>query len=129
MNERGSGWILFAMVALVTAGVMHIFDAIWMFQYNGAIPQSLQGARFGTPLSTYGWIYLVVGIILIASGVGLAAGSQVARWIGIISGSITSISAIWLVQYYPIWSLVYVALGTLVVYALAAYGGRETITS
>jgi len=119
--------MLFAMIALITAGVMHIFDAIWMFQYSGAVPQSLQGALFGTSLTTYAWIYLIVGIILIAAGAGLASGSQVARWIGIISGSATAISAIWLVPYYPIWSLVYIALGVLVVYALAAYGGDEAV--
>ena len=124
MNDRGNGWILFAMIALITAGVMHIFDAVWMFQYNGSVPQSLQGATFGTSLTTYAWIYLVVGIVLIAAGGGLAVGSQLARWIGIIAGSLTAISAIWLVPYYPIWSLLYVALGVLVVYALAAYGGE-----
>ena len=125
MNDRGNGWILFAMIALITAGVMHIFDAVWMFQYNGSVPQSLQGALFGTSLTTYGWIYLVVGFVLIGAGFGLASGSQVARWIGIVTGSLTAISAIWLVPYYPIWSLVYIVLGTLVVYALAAYGGDE----
>ena len=125
MNERGSGWILFAMIALITAGIMHIFDAVWMFQYDGDIPQRLQGALFGTSLTTYAWIYLVVGIVLIVAGFGLASGSQAARWIGIISGSATAISAVWLVPYYPIWSLVYIALGVLVVYALAAYGGDE----
>ncbi len=129
MNDRGSGWILFAMVALITAGVMHVFDAVWMFRYHGDVPQSLQGALFGTSLTTYGWIYLVVGIILIGAGVGLATGSEVARWIGIVSGSVTAISAVWLVPYYPIWSLVYVALGVLVVYALAAYGGRDAVTA
>ena len=123
MSERASNWILFAMIALITAGIMHIFDAIWMFRYDGAVPRSLQGALFGTSLTTYAWIYLIVGIVLIAAGAGLASGSQVARWIGIISGSATAISAIWLVPYYPIWSLVYIALGILVVYALAAYGG------
>jgi hypothetical protein len=117
------------MVALITAGVMHIFDAVWMFQYNGEVPQSLQGATFGTSLTTYAWIYLIVGVILIAAGFGLASGSQVARWIGIISGSVTAISAIWLVPYYPIWSLVYIALGVLVVYALAVYGESDAVTA
>lgn len=125
MSERGSGWISFAMIALITAGVMHIFDAVWMFQYSGDVPQKLQGALFGTSLTTYAWIYLLVGIILIAAGMGLASGSEAARWIGVFSGSATAISAIWLAPYYPIWSLVYVALGILVVYALVAYGGDE----
>jgi hypothetical protein len=27
--------------------------------------------------------------------------------------------------YYPVWSLVYIAIGVLVVYALVAHGGRD----
>ena len=125
MNERGNGWILFATIVLITAGVMRIFDAIWMFRYNGAIPQNLQGATFGTSLATYAWIYLIVGIILIVAGVAIPTGSQSARWVGIVVGSLMAISAILVMPYYPVWALVYVAVGLLVVYALAAYDGRE----
>jgi hypothetical protein len=34
------------------------------------------------------------------------------------------ISAIWWMPYYPIWSLTYIAIDVLVIYALAAYGGQ-----
>jgi hypothetical protein len=127
MNGRGSGWILFAMIVLITSGVMRVFDAIWMFRYHGQVPQNLQDAVFGTSLTTYAWIYLILGIILIAAGFGLASGSQVARWIGIFAGALTAISAVWWMPYYPIWSLAYIVIGVLVVYALAAYGGDETV--
>jgi len=129
MTERGSGWILFAMIVLIITGIMRIFDAIWMFRYNGEVPQGLQNAIFGTSLTTYAWIYLIVGFVLIGAGVALASGSQVARWIGITAGALTAVSAIWWIPYYPIWSIAYVILGVLVVYALAAYGGSEEITA
>jgi hypothetical protein len=29
--------------------------------------------------------------------------------------------------YYPIWSLAYIAIGALVIYALAAYGGQGEV--
>lgn len=125
MNDRGEGWINFAIVALLVAGVMRIFDAVWMFRYHGSIPQRLQGALFGTTLSTYGWLYLSVGVILILAAVALPSGSEVARWVGITAAAIACVSAIWWMPYFPIWSLAYIILGTLVIYALAAYGGRE----
>lgn len=125
MNGRGSGWILFATIVLIAAGVMRIFDAIWMFRYSGAIPQNLQGAMFGTSLTTYAWIYLGVGVILIAAGVAVPTGSQPARWVGIVVGGLTAISAMLVMPYYPIWALAYIAVGLLVIYALAAYDGRE----
>jgi hypothetical protein len=40
-----------------------------------------------------------------------------------------SISAVWWMPYYPIWSLVYITIGLLVIYALAVYGGKETTQS
>jgi len=115
---------VFAAVVLGTAGIMRIFDAIWAFSYHGAIPANLQGALFGHSLKTYGWIYLVVAIVLIVCAALVFTGSQVGRWLGIVAAAIGCISAIWWMPYYPIWSLTYIAIGALVIYALAAYGGQ-----
>ena len=29
--------------------------------------------------------------------------------------------------YYPIWSLMYIGIGVLVIYAMAVYGGRDAV--
>ena len=77
---------------------------------------------FGTSLKTYGWVYLIVGIILILCSLAVLGRSPLGRWVGIAAGAIGAISAIWWMPYYPIWSLTYIALGVFVIYALAAYG-------
>jgi hypothetical protein len=41
---------------------------------------------------------------------------------------LSAISAIFLIPYYPGLGLLYLILGVLVVYALAAYGGRSAHT-
>jgi hypothetical protein len=122
MNERGSGWIVFAAIVLGVAGVMRIFDSIWAFRYHGALPQHLEDAIFGTSLKTYGWVYLVVGILLILCAFAVMSRSQIGIWAGIVVAAVASISAIWWMPYYPIWSLTYVGLGVLVIYALVAHG-------
>jgi hypothetical protein len=125
MNTRGEGWVTFAAIALITAGIMRVFDAIWAFRYHGALPQNLEDAIFGHSLKTYGWVYLVIAAVLIVCGFLLFSGSQVARWVGVIAGAIAAISAIWWMPYYPVWSFTYVAIGGAVIYALVTYGGRE----
>jgi hypothetical protein len=124
METRGEGWILFAAIVLGVAGIMRIFDAIWAFSYHGTLPQNLEGALFGHSLKTYGWVYLIVAIVLIACAFMVINGSQVGRWLGIAAGVIGCVSAVWWMPYYPIWSLAYIALSALVIYALSAYGGR-----
>ena len=67
---------------------MRIFDGIWAFRYDGVLPDKLEGALLGTSLSTYGWLWLIVGIILILASFAVLNRSQFARWIGIIAGAI-----------------------------------------
>lgn len=125
-DRAGGGWVMFAAIVLGIAGVMRIFDAIWAFHYNGALPQNLENAIFGHSLNTYGWLYLAVAVVLIGAGLLVLAGSQVGRWTGIVAGALGSISAIWWMPYYPVWSLAYIAIGALVIYALVVHGGRTT---
>jgi hypothetical protein len=111
---RRSGWLTFSAVVLITAGIMRVIDAIWAFGYHGTIPYSLQGALLGHSLRTYGWIWLIIGVILIAAGVLVLGPSnrpsaEVSRWVGII-----------VMPYYPVWSLIYIALAVMVIYGLAA---------
>ena len=129
MDEGGDGWVLFAAIVLGVAGIMRVFDAIWAFSYHGVLPENLEGAIFGHSLKTYGWVYLVVGIVLILCAFALYARSQIARWIGVVAGAVGAISAVWWMPYYPIWSLTYVALGALVIYALVAHGERTVEVS
>jgi hypothetical protein len=122
------GWLIFAAVVLGVAGVMRVFDAIWAFRYHGVLPENLEGAIFGHSLKTYGWVYLIVAAILIASAFYVLQRSAWARWVGIAAAGIAAITAVWWLPYYPVWTLTYVLLGMLVIYALAAHGGRtETV--
>jgi hypothetical protein len=128
MDNDGKGWLVFAAVVLGVAGIMRIFDAIWAFRYKGAVPEHLQSALFGTTLKNYGWLWLIVGIVLILCALGVMARSQISRWIGVFAGAVIAVSAIWWMPYYPIWSLAYIGIGVLVIYALVVEGGRAAVT-
>ena len=127
---RRSGWLTFSAVVLITTGIMRVIDAIWAFGYHGAIPYSLHGALLGHSLKTYGWIWLIIGIILIAAGASLFGPSdrpsaEVSRWVGIVAAALAAISAIFVIPYYPVWSLIYIAIAVMVIYGLAARYGEQ----
>lgn len=119
-----SGWTIFAAITLILAGLMRVVDAIWAFQYHGTLPDGLRGALGGTSMATYGWIWLVVGIILMVAGIAVLApgdtpSSEVGSWVGIVAAGIGAVTALFLMPYYPAWSLLYVLLGVLVIYGLS----------
>jgi hypothetical protein len=127
MNQmRRSGWLTFSAVVLIVAGIMRVIDAIWAFGYHGAIPDNLQGALLGHSLKTYGWIWLIIGVILIVAGAAVLGPSdrpsaEVFRWVGIIAAGLAAISAIFVMPYYPVWSLIYIAIAVMVIYGLSAH--------
>ena len=126
-GEPESGWLTFAGSILIIGAIMRFFDALWAFRYHGALPDNLENTIFGRSLATYGWIYIIVAVILFMSGVAVMVRSQIARWVGIVAGGVVAVSAIWWMPYYPVWSAMYVAIGVLVIYALVAHGGRATL--
>jgi hypothetical protein len=120
--DTGEGWRLFASIALVISGVMRIFDSLYAFRTKAVLPDAV----WGSSMKVYGWWYLIVGLLLLFAAYGVLQRSQWARWIGVIAAGVMAISAVWWMPYYPVWSLVYVGIGFLVVYALVAHGGRLT---
>jgi hypothetical protein len=125
-TPRDYGWIRFASFVLFFAGVMRIFDAIWAFGYKGRLPQSLKHALFGDSLQTYAWLFLACGIVLIAAGIGVLYLSELGRWIGVIAAVVGALSAMAWMPYYPEWSVMYIGLALLVMYALIVHGRRSS---
>ena len=128
---RRSGWLTFSAVVLIIAGTMRVIDAIWAFGYHGAIPDNLQGALLGHSLATYGWIWLIIGVVLIVAGALVLGPSdqrsaEVSRWIGIVAAALAAISAIFVMPYYPVWALIYIAIAVMVIYGLSARYGEQT---
>jgi len=115
--------MLFAASFLGIAGIMRIFDSLYAFRAKATLPDAI----FGSSIKTYGWWYLLVGILLLCAAYGVLQRSQWARWFGVIAAGIMAISAVWWMPYYPVWSLVYVGIGFLVVYALVAHGERAPV--
>ena len=127
---RRSGWLTFSAVVLIIAGTMRVIDAIWAFGYHGAIPDNLQGALLGHSLATYGWIWLIIGVVLIVAGALVLGPSdqrsaEVSRWIGIVAAALAAISAIFVMPYYPLWALIYIAIAVMVIYGLSARYGEQ----
>lgn len=123
-EDTGFGWLFFAATMLGLAGVMRVIDSIWAFNYGGALPENLKDGVLGSNLHTYAWVWLGVGAVLLLSSFLVMVRSQFGRWIGYFAAVIGGVAAITWMPYYPIWSLVYVVLAVLVLYALVVHGGR-----
>ncbi|HET6448250.1 MAG TPA: hypothetical protein VFG31_04000 [Conexibacter sp.] len=129
MNEQpGSGWILFAGIMLMIAGVLNIVYGI----------AAIDNAQFYaghtefviSSLKTWGWITLILGIIELLAAFSIWRGGAFGAIFGIFAASLSAIGALLSIPAYPFLSLAIFAIDVLVIYGLAAYGaqGRPTLT-
>jgi hypothetical protein len=123
---EGGGWITFAGVVLVIVATLNIIDGI------AAIGDSaffVGDARYVfSDLNTWGWIVLVIGVIQAAVALGVWAGSQLARWTGVLIVSLNAIAQLLFIPSYPFLALSIFTLDVLVLYGLIAYGGRPRLS-
>lgn len=70
-------------------------------------------------LTTWGWIHLILGVVAVATGVGVLFSQNWARVLGIIIAILSSIANFAFLPVYPLWALVIIAFNVAVIWALA----------
>jgi hypothetical protein len=125
MSERPSGWAMgftaFAAWMMILIGTFHAIDGLSaIFKDEIFVPVSGYVFKFNT--TTWGWIHLLVGILIVLAGVALFSGAVWARTIGVILAAASAIATFAYLPYYPIWSIAIITLDVIVIWALTAHG-------
>jgi len=120
-----TGWVGFAAIMLVIVGAIGFFEgliAVIRDNYYAYTPNQI--IVFDT--TKWGWINIVIGILLILVGLALAAKSPWARWAAVVIIVINLFSQLgWLgSSNYPLWSLTVIALEIVILYALTVKWGE-----
>jgi hypothetical protein len=127
-TRRGTGWIIFAGVVMIIAGANMFINGLWALNAPDSVIVKFKGALLfsDTNLDTWGWIYVIVGGLVLLAGVLIFWRSQFARWIGLIAAGVQAIIAFFWI-FTPYWpgALVIIAIDMLVIHALVLYGERD----
>jgi hypothetical protein len=114
-----AGWIAFAGTMLLVIGSINIFQGIVALIANEqvvATPDNFLLVDF----TSWGWTLVLSGVLMLAVGFGLLVGMTWARVAGIVVVGLHAVTQVAWLGAYPIWSLLMIALDTVVLFALAA---------
>ena len=115
------GWTGFAGVMLIIVGVFDIFAGLvalvndefyvvgreWVFEFD---------------ITGWGVFKIIVGIVLLLSGIGLFSGNVAARVVGVIVAGLAAIANFAWLPYYPVWAIIVISICIAVIWALTAHG-------
>lgn len=120
-----TGWTVFAAVLMIFGGAMAIFQGIAAIAKDD-IFVTTRNYVFQFNLTGWGWIHLTLGIVIVLAGCALFTGAAWARFVGIVLAGLGALANFLWLPYYPLWSIVLIALDVFVIWALcAAPGDRE----
>jgi hypothetical protein len=119
-------FVVDAVILMLLAGMFQVLVGLVAIFENEIYVQT-RNYLFKFDVTTWGWIHLVVGIVVGLAGLGMLRGRTWARVAGIILAVLSAIANFLFIPYYPVWALLIIAVDVFVIWALAVHG-REVIT-
>jgi hypothetical protein len=120
-SEGAVGWTMFAAFMLVLIGGFHIFAGLVGLindKFYAVTPKYVM--QFDA--TTWGWIHLIGGIVVLLAGFSLLGGAVWARTVGVIVALISAFTSFAWLPWYPVWGIMIIVIDITVIWALTAHG-------
>ena len=121
-SSVGVGFTIFAAVMMLMVGAWQALQgliAIFENEFYVATRKYL----FQFDATTWGWIHLVLGLVVAFAGWGLLSGRTWARAVAITLAVLSATANFLFIPYYPFWAILIITLDIFVIWAVAAHGG------
>jgi len=118
VSYAAQGVGVFAGIMLIVAGAFEVIQSIAAIakdEYLVVLPNYV----YSIDVTGWGWIHLLIGLILAAIGVFLLLGKGWAQVAGIVVAGISALINFSWLPYSPLWALLLIAVDVLVIWALA----------
>jgi hypothetical protein len=119
-----SGWAFgfaaFAGAIMLMIGIFQAFEGIAAIA-NDEFFVVGRNYTFDLDVTAWGWIHLILGVIVAFAGISVYSGATWARAVGIVLAILSAVANFFFIPYYPVWSVLIIALCIAVIWALTVY--------
>jgi hypothetical protein len=116
-----TGWIAFAAIMLIIGGSLNLLYGI-IAAVNDEWVVWTNRADVYLDLTEWGWVHIVLGSIVLLSGIGLFSGNILARTVAVIVAGVSMLVNFFFIPVYPVWALTVITIDILVIWAVTAHG-------
>jgi len=119
------GFAIVAAVMMMTIGVFHALTGLTAI-FRNEFYVVVADYAFQFDVTTWGWLHLVLGALVAAAGFFVLSGRVWARSVGVVLAALSLVTNFLFIPYYPVWSIVIIALDAAVIWALCVHGRDST---
>ncbi|MFF2522581.1 DUF7144 family membrane protein [Streptomyces liangshanensis] len=115
--SRWVGGSFFAGILMLVAGATEILQGVVAIRSDNIL-NGVSGYAYAFNLDAWGWIHVGLGILVAVVGLGILAGSRIARYAGIGLAMVNLVAQFMFLFYQPVWAVVGMALSAFIIWAL-----------
>lgn len=122
-GDRGGGWygwVVFASVMMLMLGIFHAMAGLVAIFEDDYFVVTSNKLVVSADYTTWGWVHLVLGILLGVAGAALLAGQTWGRVVAVIVAVTSAVVNLAFLSAYPLWSAIMIAVDVMVIYAVTA---------
>jgi len=113
------GWVIFAGVMMLLIGFLNFFYGLAAVVNDNVVVVGGHGVIIAD-LTTWGWVTMIIAVILVLTGGGLLTGAEWARWVGVFVVTVNAIEQVWIFPAAPLWAFIVILLDVIIIYNLTA---------
>ena len=116
------GWIVFAGWLMAVLGAFHVVQGTLALTDPSYFLVDESRLLAGLDYTTWGWTYLLGGLLIFAAGIGVFTGQVWARAVGVALAAVSAVGNFGFLGAYPIVALLLIAMDLMIIYALTVHG-------
>jgi vacuolar-type H+-ATPase subunit I/STV1 len=121
------GWIAFAGVMMFILGAFHaIIGAVAIFD-NDYYQVGTSELVIEISYNAWGWIHLILGVLVAAAGLALTQGATWARITAVFAASLSALVSMTFLSAQPFWGVILITIDVLIIYAVTAHGDPNSL--
>lgn len=111
------GMTLVAAVLMLIGGLLDFFSGLAAL-IRGQFLVVLPNYAFSVSATGWGWLHLITGVVVFATGAALFTDQTWARVVGVIVAGLSAVMNFVMLPYYPVWAIVVIVIDILIIAAL-----------
>jgi hypothetical protein len=116
----------FALAIMLVLGLWQVLAGLTAVVGGGGLYVTPPGYTYSFGVAGWGWVILLLGVFIAGAGVVVLLGRSWGDTAAIVLASLSMIVNFLVIPFYPIWSLVIIALNVTLIWALTTRGRNVT---
>jgi len=119
MQQSLSGWVTFAAILIVIAGMFNLLSGIAAITEDDLV-KDLNQVLYGIDIEAWGWFWAFIGVAQLITAGLLFVRNPTGAMLAILGATISATFTIFLIFVAPLWAITVVALDIGIIWAITA---------